>query len=111
MHLREIEKTEELMDVMCRIIDPVSKISGDPEMEKLLTECLEKAAEAETGIQRILCYVPLQKAVLSRHKSEAIEIIAVTTGRTKEEVEDQSPVRLMSDVRNMLTGDFTAFFT
>ncbi len=94
-------KGEELLDVTCDLIEPLSAIMTDKELMGAfdtksdfdgLTE--EERAEQLTalGVKRIVTLVPL---ILKKNRAETLEIVSILTGETVEELKNMNGLKLV----------------
>lgn len=110
MKLSEI-KGERIFDVIADCIEPMAKISSDPETQKMLKretvpEGTDKTAYAMQRLQEGL------PALLRNHKEDIIEILAVVEGVTPTEYEKELNLsKLLSDTTDLINDkDFMALF-
>ncbi len=94
-------KGEELLDVTCDLIEPLSAIMTDKELMGAfdtksdfdgLTE--EERADQLTalGVKRIVTLVPL---ILKKNRAETLEIVSILTGETVEELKNMNGLKLV----------------
>lgn len=110
MHLNEMKNMDDLLAVLCDLVEPMTEISQDEEISTLLSDGLKKASVSKNSMAQVAALLPFQCALLKKHRDQAVQIIAATTGRTVEEVEAQQPTEIVADVRRFITKDFLAFF-
>lgn len=110
MHLSEIEKMDDMLPVLCKMVEPMTAISNDDVIANALREALKGVSHASNSMAQAIAMLPLQCSLLERHRQEIVQMVALTTGRNVEDVEKQAPDELLGDVRRLITGDFLCFF-
>lgn len=114
MKLSEM-KTRDAARCLCSIAPALERIAKDPALNENLRQMSAAArenAEKETLLERMAgmigAFIP---TLLDRHYDDALIVLSRLTGKSEMEIDEQSIVQTMRDVRACVDQDLIDFFT
>ena len=100
--------TRKAAECMVDLAAPFAVIAKNP----VVKEYAKKSAHKEANIDLLSDAVAVMLPVFLRdHFAETVKILAILTGKTAEEISDQSLKVTISDVRESFDGELIDFFS
>ena len=100
--------TRKAAECLAELAEPFGVILKTPAVE----EYLKKAANKEATVSMLVdAFIALLPSFLREHFDETAKILAVLTGKTPEEIGDQTLKVTIDDVKDSFDGELIGFFT
>lgn len=100
--------TRKAAECMAELAEPFGVLLKTPAVE----EYLKKAANKEASIEMLLdAFFSLLPFFLREHFDATAKILAVLTGKTPEEIGEQTFKETLVDVKGSFDGELIGFFT
>lgn len=101
--------TDQAADVLVRLADPIARIMGDEEAQKMLEDTIKGGVEnALVGWSAIL--TKLVPFCLKKHRTDLFEVIAALDGKTTDEVAKFSFLSTLRVLRDSVDKELWDFF-
>lgn len=102
--------TDQAADILCRLVDPLERIGRDREFLERTAQIAAKRhsmTRIEMAVEAFSVLVPF---LLSRHREDLYEVLAITTGKPLEAIEMQPLHVTVNDVQSCLRDGIMSFF-
>lgn len=107
MKLSEMS-TRQAAQCMVNLAAPIGTLVKNPAVKEYMQKAYNKEATVETLMDAFAELVPI---FLRDHFDEMAYIVAALTGKTPDEVGNQTILETLMDVKNSIDGEFLRFFT
>lgn len=107
MKLSEMS-TRKAAQCLVDLAAPIGTLVKNPAVKEYMKKAANKEANLETMMNAFAELVPI---FLRDHFDEMASIVAVLTGKTPDQVGDQSIGETLMDLKNSIDGDLIRFFT
>lgn len=110
MKLSEMN-TKQFVKVVCDMTDPICRILKDDAVLEAFTSYKDRFREEQPTLEKFanLVEVFIPK-LLDRHYDDTARIISIMTGKSVEEIDEQSFFVTVNDVKGFFDRDFVDFF-
>lgn len=108
MRLNEMN-TRQMAKTLCGLTKPIASLCED----KAVMDALQLLQDARSGKAQDTMAGLLAKVVpvlLDKHYDDVAEILSVLTGKTRAEIDAQSGLDTIKDIKACLDGDLASFF-
>lgn len=114
MKLSEM-RTRDAARCLCSIAPAIERIAKDPQLNESLRQMSKAArenADKETLLERMAGMIgAIIPAIFDRHYDDALIVLSRLCGKSEAEIDEQSMVQTMRDVRACMDQDLIDFFT
>ena len=111
MKLSEMN-TKQLAQALCAMADPLSRITQSKELNEALSAYSTNHREDQTVLQKFSGLIEKTvPALLCTHYDDMVKVIAVMTGKSAEEINNQNGAQTIIEVKTFFDKDFSDFFT
>lgn len=107
MKLSEMS-TRQAAQCMVNLAAPIGTLVKNPAVKEYMHKAANKEATIETLMDAFAELVPI---FLRDHFDELAYIVSALTGKTPDEVGDQTVLETLTDVKSSIDGEFLRFFT
>lgn len=110
MKLRDMS-TRQMAEALCAIAPPMCRIAQDPAVSRAI-ECFCEGSEAHAPLLLSLGRMAeaLAPMLLRDHLQEVCEILSALTGKSTQELLEQSALDTLQDLQSLWDGELLDFF-